>query len=325
MRDVKESLMNQRGRLAIGLVGIAAALAACSNTGADGFATTNDGDHVARFVKQPWSDLVVETQIATQVLDELGYETSAQEVSVPLAAQALATGQADAYLGNWWPSQEAVFGEPLDEGKVKVSGTLLTGTQFSPAVPGYVAEQLGVESLADLDEHGDEFGHEILGIEPGAPANKVIQDAIDKDAYGLGDWTLVQSSTEAMLTEVSRRSAAQKPVVFLAWSPHWMAPEFDLHFLEDPESVWPGAGEIRVVSRSGLAEDDPNLHLFLSQITIDTDTASEWIASVDKEKQPAEEVARDWIDDNPDVIKSWLEGVTSVDGTPAVDVVFGGE
>ena len=41
---------------------------------------------------------------------------------------ALSTGKADAYLGNWWPSQQPVFGSMLDKGSVAVSGTLLTGT-----------------------------------------------------------------------------------------------------------------------------------------------------------------------------------------------------
>lgn len=315
--------MNRNRRSIIGLIGITLALAACSNTETGGFASTTEGEHVARFVKQPWSDLVVETHIATRVVQELGYETSAQEVSVPLSAQALATGQADAYLGNWWPSQEGAFGEPLDDGTVEVAGTLLTGTQYAPAVPGYVADELGVQSLADLNQHADEFGREILGIEPGTPGNKIIQDAIDADAYGLGDWKLVQSSTEAMLTEVERRAARQEPVIFLGWSPHWMTPEFDLNFLEDPEHVWPGAGEIRVLTREGLADDDPNLYRFLSQITVDAETASQWIQAVDKENKPADAVAEDWIRENPDVLRIWLEGVTGVDGTPAADIVIG--
>lgn len=301
-----------------------ASLAGCSGAKTEGFAdSSGGGEHVARFVQQPWSDLVVETKIATQVLGQLGYKTSIQEVSVPLAGQALSTGQADAYLGNWWPSQQAVFGKLLDDKKVEVAGTLLTGTQYAPAVPGYVTERLGVRSLADLDKHADEFGRQILGIEPGAPGNKIISDAIAKDAYGLGDWKLVQSSTEAMLAEVTRHAAKQQPVVFLGWSPHWMTPEFKLHFLDDPKKVWPGAGEIRVLTRHGLAGEDPSLYRFLSQIRVDADTASQWILSLEKQKKPAETVAQDWIRGNPEVLRKWLDGVTSVDGKPAADVVLG--
>ncbi len=306
------------------LVAAIALLVGCSSTTTEGFAGSAKGKHTARFVQQPWGDLVVETEISKQIFTKLGYDATVQEVSVPLAGQALATGQADAYLGNWWPSQKPVFGSILDAEKAKVAGTLLTGTQYAPAVPGYVVDKLGVRSLADLAAHGDEFGHEILGIEPGAPGNKIVSDAIQKNAYGLEGWKLVQSSTEAMLAEVSRRATKQQPVVFLGWSPHWMTLQFKLHFLDDPQHVWPGAGQIRVLARSGLEKDDPNLYRFLSHVRVDSDTASQWISNLDKDKKPADTVASEWIQAHPDVVKQWLAGVTSVDGKPAADVVLSG-
>ncbi|WP_198154214.1 ABC transporter substrate-binding protein [Catenuloplanes japonicus] len=306
---------------AMTVAALTTALTACSGESGDDFAGSTDGEHVARFVQQPWADLVVETRIAMQILDRLGYRTSTQEVSVPLAAEALATGQADAYLGNWWPSQQETFQPVLDEGRAEVAGTLLTGTEYAPAVPGAVATQLGVASLADLDAHADAFGREILGIEPGAPGNATIQEAIKADAYGLGDWKLTASSTEAMLAEVDRRTRQNRPVVFLGWSPHWMTVEWDLTFLQDPEKVWPGAGEIRVLTRSGLGDTDANLRRFLSQITVDTATASRWIDQVDKEKQDPADIAAAWITDNQDTVRAWLAGVTTTDGNPAEQVL----
>ena len=304
--------------LAVMLVG---ALAACSHTSSNGFADTAKGNHVARFVQQPWADLVVETEIAIEILDKLGYQASTQEVSVPLAAQALANGQADAYLGDWWPSQQSVFGPLLEQKTVAVAGTLLTGSEYAPAVPDYVVAKLGVRSLADLAAHGDEFGHEILGIEPGAPGNTVIEDAIKQNAYGLGGWKLTASSTEAMLAEVTRRADKQQPVVFLGWSPHWMTVQWKLTFLADPQHVWPGAGEIRVLTRAKLASDDPNLTKFLSQIRVDPTTASEWINAVDKQKTPAKTIASQWISAHPDVLTSWLAGVKTTNGKPAASAV----
>lgn len=306
------------------LASLSALLIGCSSAPSDGLAGSSGDKRVARFVQQPWADLVVETQIAIQVLDKLGYQASVQEVSVPLGAQALSTGQADAYLGNWWPSQKPVFDKMLDSGTVKVAGTLLTGTEYAPAVPAYVTEQLDVRSLADLNKHADAFDRQILGIEPGTPGNKFITDAIAKDAYGLGDWKLVQSSTEAMLAEVTRRAAKKQPVVFLGWSPHWMTIEFETNFLDDPEKVWPGAGEIRVLTRGELEQQDPNLYRFLSQIRVDSGTASGWILGMDKEKKTPDKLAAEWISTHTDVLRSWLEGVTTADGKPAVDVVLSG-
>jgi glycine betaine/proline transport system substrate-binding protein len=308
----------------VGAVAIAAValVTGCSGAEPTGFGGPSDGENAVRFVQQPWADLVVETEIAMQVLNKLGYTASTQEVAVPLAAEALATGRADVYLGNWWPSQQAVFTEHLDAGKVEVAGTVLDGTEYAPAVPGYVTETLGVRSLADLDQHADAFERKIYGIEPGAPGNETISQAIAQDAYGLGDWELVASSTEAMLAEVSRRAAAGQPIIFLGWSPHWMTTEYDLRFLDDPQSVWPGAGQVRSLMRAGLADSDPNLARFIAQIQVDTATASDFIRQVDKDGKPAATVAQEWVQANPDRITSWLEGVTSLGGEPAAQIVL---
>lgn len=302
---------------------LVAGTAACSGETGDDFAGSSEGGaNAVRFVQQPWADLVVETEIAIQILTTLGYDANTKEVSVPLAAEALNTGQADAYLGNWWPSQQETFQPLLDSNKVKPVSTLLTGTEYAPAVPKYVTDQLGVKSLADLDQHKDKFGGEILGIEPGAPGNTTIEEAIKKDAYGLGDWKLTASSTEAMLAEVDRRAARNQPVVFLGWSPHWMTIEWNLTFLEDPEKVWAGAGEIRTLVRSDY--DNANVTKFLSQIKVETDTASTFIDQVDKDGQKPADIATKWIADNPDTVRAWLDGVTTADGNPAADAVIKG-
>jgi glycine betaine/proline transport system substrate-binding protein len=256
------------------------------------------------------------------VLTKLGYDASTQEVAVPLAAQALATGNADAYLGNWWPSQESVYAEYLAAGTVEVAGTVLEGTEYAPAVPGYVADGLGVRSLADLDANADSFGRKIYGIEPGTPGNETISQAIANDAYGLGDWELVVSSTEAMLAEVTRKAASSEPIVFLGWSPHWMTTEFDMTFLEDPERVWPGAGQVRSLTRSALNEEDPNLARFVSQMRFDTTTASEFIREIERDGKAAEVVASEWMAAHPDQLTAFLDGVTSVSGEPAAAVVL---
>jgi glycine betaine/proline transport system substrate-binding protein len=322
----EESPMRNRLGVLTALALTVPLLAAGCGTSSEVAFSTGDGTGTrsVKFVQQPWEDMVVETQIASAILKKLGYNPSVQEVSVPLAAQALSTGAADAYLGNWWPSQKPVLGPMLDKGSVTVAGTLLSGTQYAPGMPGDMAQRLGIRSLADLAAHGDLFHHEILGIEPGTPGNQYILDAIAKNAYGLRKWKLVSSSTEAMLAEVNRRIAKKEPVVFLAWRPHWMVVQWKVEFLADPQHIWPGAGQIRVLTRSDLAEQDPNLFRFLSQIRTDADTASAWIFAYGKKKQSAESIADAWIAAHPEEVKSWLSGVKTVAGTDAATAVIGG-
>ena len=84
-------------------------------------ARTGGGTDSVVLAEQPWVDLQVENEIAVQILDELGYDASIKKnLSVENAASALGTGDIDAYLGNWWPSQEPTFGELIDGGDVDV-------------------------------------------------------------------------------------------------------------------------------------------------------------------------------------------------------------
>ena len=306
----------------LGLSGVLAGCASDSDSGDDDFASSASGGGTDSVVlaEQPWVDLQVENEIAVQVLQELGYDASIKKnLSVENAASALGTGDVDAYLGNWWPSQEPTFGELIDAGDVDVVSTLVTGTEYAPAVPGDVAEELDVASLADLDEHADEFGRKIYGIEAGSPGNETIQAAIDADAYGLGDWELVASGTPAMLAQVEKSQKDGDPIVFLAWSPHWMTVQFDTVFLEDPEKVWGGAGEIRTVTRGGFADDNPEIAEFLGNLTFTTDQAGEFYYAHDKDGQELSEIAAAWIEENPDIVDGFLEGIDDAEGNPAAE------
>jgi glycine betaine/proline transport system substrate-binding protein len=66
---------------------------------------------------------------------------------------------------------------------------------------------------------GDEVGHKIIGIEPGAGLTMATQRMI-KD-YGLSDWTLQTSTTAAMLAALKKAVDAKKPIVVTLWRPHW--------------------------------------------------------------------------------------------------------
>lgn len=308
--------------LAVSLV--AAGCASDEEKDDDDFASGSSGGAKGGVVlaEQPWVDLQVENEIAVQILDELGYDASIKRnLSVENAASALGTGDLDAYLGNWWPSQEPTFGELIDGGDVDVVSTIVTGTEYAPAVPGDVAEELSIASLADLDKHADEFGRKIYGIEAGSPGNETIQAAIDADAYGLGDWELVASGTPAMLAQVEKSQKAGDPIVFLAWSPHWMTVQFKTVFLEDPEKVWGGAGEIRTITRAGFADDNPEIAEFLGNLTFTTDEAGEFYYAHDKEGKELSEIAAAWIEANPDKVEAFLEGVDDAEGNPAAEAL----
>ena len=61
-----------------------------------------------RFVYVGWTDVTITTETATAVLESLGYEPTALLVSVPIAYEAMASNEADVFLGNLMPSIQTI-------------------------------------------------------------------------------------------------------------------------------------------------------------------------------------------------------------------------
>jgi glycine betaine/proline transport system substrate-binding protein len=219
----------------------------------------------------------------------------------------------------------------LEKGVIIKLSQNLDQTTYCHGIPEYVWDA-GVRSMADLDkpEFRDKFDlngngkPELYGIEAGNVGNKITTQAIEDDTYGLGDWEFVPSSTSGMLSQVERAARKNKWIVFQAWEPHWMVIEWDLKFLEDPEEIWPGHGrntDVWTVIHTGFEEQHPNVVKFLEQIKVLPEWQSQWIYDFSYEKKDQDEVAREWIQENMDVIAMWTYGVTSVDGERARDVL----
>ena len=98
-----------------------------------------------------------------------------------------------------------------------------------------------------------------------------------------------------------------------------MTVEFDTVFLEDPDEVWGGAGEIRTVTRAGFADENPEINEFLGNLTFTTDQAGEFYYAHDKDGEELSDIAAAWIEANPDIVASFLEGVDDAEGEPAAE------
>jgi glycine betaine/proline transport system substrate-binding protein len=302
-------------------------LAACSSgsSGSNGFAQAQSQGSARSVVllDEPWDDLEAENVIAKQLLTKLGYGATIDDLAVDVGAKSMENGQVDAFLGNWWPSQKPTFGTMISQGQVKVLGTLLTGTQYAPAVPGETAQKYHISSLADLAKHGAAFGYKIYGIEPGTPGNQTLLKMISNNDYGLGKWQVVQSSTPAMLAQVERAVTQHQPIAFLGWSPHWMVPQFHTVFLADPLHAWGGAGEIRTVVSASFTRQSPQITRFLANLKFTTDQAGEFYLQHDKQGMSYTAIASAWIEANPGQVRQFLAGVRAENGKPAQTVVSG--
>lgn len=290
-----------------------------------GLATAQEAVQEVRFGYVEWPEAVMKTQVVADVLEALGYATTAQSLSVPLVLKGVSTGDLDVFLETWLPSMESMVTPYLDDGSITMSAHNLEGTLYRAAVPTYVYEA-GVTSLADLDAHADEFGREYYGIEPGNDGNEIMRRAIEADTYGLSGWQLVESSEQGMLQMVERATQRGEWIVFSGWQPHWMNSAFEMSYLDDPEDIWGGEGFVATVANTQFLEANPNLARFFEQVSVSLETQGDWIDQYGRQGRDPEEVAREWITTNLASVTDWVDGVTTVSGEAAegaLEAAFG--
>ncbi|QLC72732.1 choline ABC transporter substrate-binding protein [Pseudomonas sp. LPB0260] len=265
-----------------------------------------------------WTDVVATTAVAAELLESLGYETKQTTASQQIVFSGISKNQIDFFLGYWKPAMDDNIKPFLDKGAVKVSAEpSLADAIATLAVPAYAADA-GLKTFADIAKFKDQLDGKIYGIDPGTGANTKIQAMIDSNQFGLGGFTLVESSEAAMLAAVGRAVKREKPIVFVGWNPHPMNIQMDLTYLTGSEDVFgPNEGQATVwtVTAPDYAQRCPNVHRLLSNLKFSAAQESELMEPIMGRESP-DQVARDWLKANPQVVEAFLEGVTTVDGQP---------
>ncbi|SJZ69484.1 ABC transporter substrate-binding protein [Selenihalanaerobacter shriftii] len=267
-----------------------------------------------------WPGVTVKTEVAKQVLESLDYEVEKKALTQTVIFEGMKNDEIDAFLGNWLPTMKVNFKPYQEKGIVENVAVNLEEALYQTAVPKYVWEA-GVKSMADLHKYADKFDHRVVGLEPGNDGNQIIINAIENNTYKLKDWELVSGSTAAMLSAVGKATKTKEWIAFHGWKPHWMNIKYDLKYLKDPEGIWGDNDRVYSAARPELKEGMPNFYKFLEQFKVNAQIQSKWILEYQKKGRPAEKVAQEWIKNNLDLVKEWVEGMETVDGNNAVETI----
>ncbi len=276
-----------------------------------------------RFSDVGWTDITATTALASVVLEGLGYKPKTQLLSVPVTYKSLQNSDIDVFLGNWMPTMEADIRPYLDNGSVESLKTNLVGAKYTLAVPKYVY-QAGVKNFADIAKFADKFDNKIYGIEPGNDGNRLIQDMIDKNAFGLKNFSVVESSEAGMLSQVKRKTRRNDWIVFLGWEPHPMNSNFELAYLEGGDDYFgPNLGGANVLTnvRAGYSTECPNVGAFLNNLEFTLAMENEIMGAILDDGKKPEAAAKSWLKAHPQVLESWLKGVNTKDGKPGLSAV----
>jgi glycine betaine/proline transport system substrate-binding protein len=269
-----------------------------------------------RFADVGWTDITATTAVAGTVLRGLGHETSVDLLALPVTFQSLARGDIDVFLGNWMPTMEADIAPYREAGTIDTVRTNLVGAKYTLAASNVLAEQ-GLTDFAKIAEFKDALDGKIYGIEPGNDGNRLILDMIAADAFGLGEFELVESSEQGMLAQAARAERQGEGVVFLGWEPHPMNANLAMTYLTGGDEWFGpnlGGAEVRTLTRAGLVPECPNLGAFLQNLEFSLALENEVMAAILDEGAAPDDAAAAWLKANPATLEPWLAGVTARDG-----------
>lgn len=271
---------------------LVAALAGCSSEAGSG--------KTVKLAYVAWDSEIASTYVVKEVLEsKLGMTVEMLQVDAGPMWAGVADGSADAMVAAWLPGTHASYLEQYGD-KMEDLGANLEGTKTGLAVPAYM-EINSIEDLKNSDL-AEKLQGRIVGIEPGAGIMMSTGEAIAD--YGLSDYTLLESSSAAMVQELEKAYKNNEPIVVTAWTPHWMFANMDLKYLEDPQGVYGGAEQIHTMVRTGLAEDMPEVYHFLDQFSWTPDDMEQVMVDVANGQSP-EDAAKSWVEEHADQVNAW--------------------
>ncbi|GEA20382.1 choline ABC transporter substrate-binding protein [Vibrio harveyi] len=276
-----------------------------------------------RFADVGWTDITATTAVTSELLKGLGYKTKTDLLSVPVTYSSMANGDIDVFLGNWMPTMEGDIAKYREAGTVETVRANLEGAKYTLAVPKYVYDA-GVKSFVDLAKHADKFKDRIYGIEPGNDGNRLIQDMIDSDAFGLKDFSLVESSEAGMVSQVSRAVRRNQWIVYLGWAPHPMNSNVEMEYLSGGDDFFgPNYGGANVYTnvRQDYLSECQNVGQLLKNLEFSLEMENQLMEAILNQKQKPAKAAQEWLNANPQQFEAWIEGVKTLDGKDAKQAI----
>ncbi|OIJ10254.1 glycine/betaine ABC transporter substrate-binding protein [Anaerobacillus arseniciselenatis] len=275
------------------IVGCAPAETPEETPGDDTAPAEDVGDQSITFGVTPWTSTIPPTTIAMLILEDMGYEVNQIEADAGGVYTGLSRGDIDAFMDAWLPDMHESYMEQFGDNIDSTSVSYPDG-ELGWVIPTYVEE---VNSIEDLKGNEDLFDGEIYGIEEGAGMTLTSREMIEE--FDL-DLDYVASSEGGMLAQAARNIGGDRPVLFLGWRPHPMFVDYDLKVLEGQEEHF-ATSEVHVLTNIEFQERVPEAYEFLSNWSIDVGDIEQMIVEID-DGRSAEEVAREWIDNNQDKV-----------------------
>ncbi len=285
-----------------------------------------------------WPSVAATASILKVVLEEnLGLEVELQNGTNPIIFEAMDTGSMHVHPEVWLPNQVN-----LNQKYVQEKETVRMNPNGVPSVQGMcvtaaTAERTGISHISDLadpdmashfDTNGDGMGEVWIGAAGWASTNF---EKIRAKSYGYDEtMELLEMDETLAMAGVDAAVAKDEDHVFYCYTPNHVFALHDLVILEEPpydasmvtviqptddpdwleKSEHPVAWDLaylHVHYATSLEETHPEAAELLGNVNLTTDLVSGMTYAIVVEKADANEFAAQWVQDNAELVDSWLK------------------
>src|SRR5690606_38785387 len=106
-----------------------------------------------------------------------------------------------------------------------------------------------------LPDFADELDHKIIGIESGAGLTRTTKESvIPQYKLDKAGFTLVESSTTAMLAELDKAIKNNDEIVVTLWRPFWANATYNVKDLKDPKGALGQPENLHAIATKGFSD-----------------------------------------------------------------------
>lgn len=289
-----------------------------------------DSDEPIIIVQNNWTSQLVTSTIVGNMLEDMGYEVEYAPSDSQLQFAAIAAGDMHYQVEAWEGSMKSAFEAALDEGMVD-AGTHDAITREEWWVPAYVLEKCpeatdwkGLDACAEMFATA-ETAPKGRFVGPPADWGKNYADRVK--ALNMNFTAINVGQAATLWAELQSAYDRKEPIVLFNWTPNFVESKFDGEFVNFPEPEaacfddpsWgpnpdatgdcgaPQSAWLKKAMWSGLEEEAPNAARVLKNVNFTNAQIAAASLMVDVDGLTPEEAARKWAEENPDVIKGWME------------------
>ncbi|MEM0937964.1 MAG: glycine betaine ABC transporter substrate-binding protein [Pseudomonadota bacterium] len=284
-----------------------------------------------------WPAANATSNILKIVIEEnFGLDVELQNGTNPIIFEAMDTGSMHLHPEVWLPNQAN-----LHDKFVKENGSVVANQNPVQAVQGmcvtqYTADTYDITSIDDLTDPEkmavfDKDGNGTPEVWIGAPgwASTVIEK-IRAKSYGY-DQTMELKEYDGTVAwgELGAAANADEAWIGFCYEPHFIFVAYDLVYLDEPahdpstwtivqptddpawlekseaSTAWKGA-QLHLHYAASVRDEFPEVAAMLDAYAMPPEVLSEAGFKLSVEDMPVEEYAREWVDNNEDVILNWL-------------------